>query len=69
MLPPRGGHWFDGKGAFNPRITRYKNEYLLYYVGVTYDFPIPQDKENIWADGRAHKAWMHKRTDWSCLFH
>lgn len=61
VLPPRGGDWFDGKGAFNPRIVRYKDQYLLYYVGVNYDFPIPQDKGNIWADERAHKAWMHKR--------
>lgn len=52
---------FDGMCVFNPRIIRYKDVYLLYYVGVTYDFPFPTDTGNIWADERAHRAWMHKR--------
>ncbi|AHF14817.1 glycoside hydrolase family protein [Niabella soli] len=61
VLGPRGKEWFDGLCTFNPRITKYNGQYLLYYVGVTYDFPVPNDAANIWANGLAQKAWMHKR--------
>lgn len=61
VLQARGKQYFDGLITHNPRITKYQNQYLLYYMGSTYDFPVPQDKEDIWADGRASAAWMNKR--------
>lgn len=61
VLPARGKSWFDGETTHNPRIARYKNQYLLYYMGTTYDFPRPDKLENVWADGRGHRAWMNKR--------
>lgn len=61
VLSARGKQWFDGLTTHNPRITKYKNEYLLFYMGNTYDFPVPDNNIDIWADGRAQKAWMNKR--------
>ena len=61
VLPSRGPEFFDGMCTHNPRIVRYRDKFLLYYFGTTYDFPMP-DKENPgvgeenWA-----AAWMNKR--------
>lgn len=61
VLPIRGKEFFDGLVTHNPRIVKYKDYYLLYYFGTTYDFDIPMTNENIWADNRAQEAWMNKR--------
>lgn len=61
VLPARGKKYFDGLVTHNPRITKYKNKYLLYHMGTTYDFPVPNNLGDVWADGRAQKAWMNKR--------
>ncbi len=61
VLPVRGKGYFDGLVTHNPRIIKYQGYYLLYYMGSTYDFKIPETNENIWADNRAQKAWMNKR--------
>ncbi|ASZ15000.1 hypothetical protein CK934_18090 [Chitinophaga sp. MD30] len=61
VLPARGGPYFDGRVTHNPRITKYGKQYLLYYMGTTYDFAIPDNKDDVWADGRAQRAWMNKR--------
>ncbi len=61
VLPARGPEFFDGMCTHNPRIVRYRDKYLLYHFGTTYDFPMP-DKENpdISEDNWA-LAWMNKR--------
>ena len=61
VLPARGKNFFDGCVTHNPRITRYHDKYLLYYMGTSYDFKRPDNKEDVWADGRAQRAWMNKR--------
>jgi hypothetical protein len=61
VLQPRKKQSIDGLITHNTRITKYKNQYLLYYMGSTYDFPVPQDREEISLDGRATAAWMNKR--------
>jgi len=60
-LPMRGKEYFDGLVTHNPRIIKYREQYLLYYMGTSYDFEIPQTSEDVWADGRAQTAWMNKR--------
>lgn len=61
VLPIRGKQYFDGMCTHNPRVIKYKDQYLLYYFGTTYDFPLPDaenpdiSKEN-WRD-----SWMNKR--------
>jgi hypothetical protein len=63
VLPVRGKQYFDGLVTHNPRIVKYKDTYLLYYFGTTYDFPVPRDAHISMdvhtADGRL--AWMNKR--------
>lgn len=61
VLSPRGKNYFDGLVTHNPRIVKYKNKYLLYYMGTSYDFKVPDNRDDVWADGRAQRAWMHKR--------
>jgi len=61
VLPQRGKEYFDGLVTHNPRIIKYRENFLLYYFGTTYDFDIPQSNESIWADHRAKDAWMNKR--------
>jgi hypothetical protein len=61
VLPPRGKEFFDGCTTHNPRIVKYKDLYLLYYFGNTYYFDRPVPGSDVWADGRAHRAWMNKR--------
>lgn len=61
VLPMRGKEFFDGLVTHNPRVIKYGDYYLLYYMGTTYEFDIPASNENIWADNRAEDAWMNKR--------
>lgn len=61
VLPARGKGYFDGQVTHNPRIVRYKDVYLLYYMGTSYDFSVADHQEDVWADGRGQKAWMNKR--------
>ncbi len=42
-LPKRGNQYWDGLVTHNPTIHKYKDTYLLYYTGVTYDFPVPSE--------------------------
>ncbi len=61
VLPVRGPEFFDGMCTHNPRIIKYKDKYLLYHMGTTYDFPRP-DKENPSPTSENWgKAWMNKR--------
>jgi len=43
-LPVRGAQYWDGRSAFNPKICRYKDTYVLTYTGSTHPFPdFPED--------------------------
>ncbi|WP_346320390.1 glycoside hydrolase family protein [Chitinophaga sp. YIM B06452] len=61
VLPARGKGFFDGYTTHNPRILQYGKQYLLYYMGTVYDFPVPNNRDDVWADGRGQRAWMNKR--------
>lgn len=44
-LSARGAQYWDGRSAHNPRILRYKNKWVLYYMGSTHPFEEPNKKE------------------------
>lgn len=64
VLPPRGSEFFDGLCTHNPRIIRYKNKYLLYHFGNTYDFPMPTKENPDMTEDQWRAAWMNKRVGW-----
>ncbi|MRT93800.1 glycoside hydrolase family protein [Ancylomarina sp. 16SWW S1-10-2] len=37
-LGARGSQFWDGRSCHNPKIVRYKGEYILYYMGSTHPF-------------------------------
>ena len=37
VTPIRGKEFWDGLCTHNPRVIKYRNQYLLYYFGTTYD--------------------------------
>jgi hypothetical protein len=45
----------------NPRIIRYRDQYLLYHFGTTYDFPLPDADHPDVSRENWRKAWMNKR--------
>lgn len=60
-LPVRGKEHWDGMCTHNPKVVKYKNKYLLYYFGNTYDFRQPT-VENTELDSEDRtRAWMNKR--------
>jgi predicted GH43/DUF377 family glycosyl hydrolase len=61
VLPIRGRQYWDGLCTHNPRIVKYKNQYLLYYFGNTYDFPIPDPANPKPTPENWRAAWMNKR--------
>lgn len=61
VLPVRGPEFFDGMCTHNPRIVKYKDKYLLYHFGTTYDFEQPSKENPDLAPGDWDKAWMNKR--------
>lgn len=38
VLPARGPQYWDGRSTHNPRIVKYKDTYVLYYMGSTNPF-------------------------------
>ena len=61
VTPVRGREYFDGLCTHNPRIVKYRDKYLLYFMGTSYDFPIPdKDNPNPTSENWG-KAWMNKR--------
>lgn len=50
VIGDRGPQYWDGRMAHNPRIMKYKDKYVLYYVGTTYPFALPEDGEQIMHD-------------------
>jgi hypothetical protein len=41
VLPPRGEQYWDGRMTHNPCILKYKDTYLLYYIGSTFPGRLP----------------------------
>lgn len=61
VLPVRGKQYWDGLCTHNPRIVKYKDQYLLYYFGNTYDFPQPDAANPNVSPENWRAAWMNKR--------
>ena len=61
VLSPRGPEFFDGMCTHNPRIIKYKDKYLLYHFGNTYDFPMPTKENPNMTEDQWRAAWMNKR--------
>lgn len=61
VLKPRGAKYWDGRCTHNPFIRKYKDQYILYYMGSTHPFEDVKDGEVIEKDdkrcivGRANK--------------
>lgn len=45
VLPARGEKYWDGRMTHNPSIRKYKDRYLLFYIGSTFPGDPPTDKE------------------------
>lgn len=43
VLQERGAQFWDGRMTHNPRILKWKGKYLLFYVGTSFAFPIPEE--------------------------
>ena len=41
LLPPRGTEFWDGRMTHNPTIHRWRDNYLLFYIGTTYKGETP----------------------------
>lgn len=41
VLPARGPQYWDGRSTHNPSITKYKDTYVLFYMGSTHPFDEP----------------------------
>lgn len=39
VTPARGAQYWDGRSTFNPKVCRYKDNYVLFYTGSTHPFP------------------------------
>ncbi len=61
VLPPRGKQYWDGMCTHNPRVVKYRNQYLLYYFGTTYRFDQPTPEKPDLAKDNWREAWMNKR--------
>jgi hypothetical protein len=62
VLPTRGGGFWDGRMTHNPFIVRWRDELLLFYIGATYDGPIPtRDQMDVM---RAQKGGTGKGFPW-----
>lgn len=47
VLKGRGAEFWDGRSVHNPQIIKYKNKYVLYYMGTTHPFNDVKDEEVI----------------------
>lgn len=61
VLPTRGKEYWDGMCTHNPRIIKYKDQYLLYYFGNTYSFDKPTAENPGVPKDKWREAWMNKR--------
>lgn len=46
-LPARGAQYWDGRSTHNPKIMKYKDTYVLYYMGSTHPFEDVQEPEKL----------------------
>lgn len=53
VLPARGAEYWDGRSTHNPHIIRYKDTYLLYYMGTTHPLGDDNYGENLSLDDPA----------------
>jgi hypothetical protein len=56
----RDRHFFDGLNTHNPSIKKWRDTYYLFYIGVTYEGPIPVPGEAI-PQERFEAVWLNKR--------
>jgi hypothetical protein len=62
VIGPRGESFFDGRVAHNPRVFRYGDGYVLFYVGATFRGPTPTAADpGTWAGRRSMESWHNKR--------
>lgn len=47
VLSSRGAQYWDGRSVHNPQIIKYKDKYVLYYMGTTHPFPDVKPDEKI----------------------
>lgn len=59
ILPTRGPGYWDGMMTHNPNIHYHNGKYILYYIGITYDFKQPID--TIPTRKMYEEAWNSKR--------
>jgi len=45
VLPARGPDWWDGQMTHNPTIRKIGDEYVLFYIGATWNGPQPSAEE------------------------
>ena len=57
---PRGKEYFDGMNTHNTCIKYYNGKFYLYYMGATYDIPVPNHCDEIPLPV-AFNTWNHKR--------
>lgn len=71
VLPAQNSPGWCGRMAHNPTIVRYGEKFLLYFIGSTYDFPVPPGddiaalklgKDSIYANIRIGLAIADKLT-------
>jgi len=61
VLPPRGEQFWDGRMTHNPTIHRWRDRYLLFYIGTTYKGAAPSAAEGrlagreLWYEARANQ--------------
>lgn len=62
VLPARGAQYWDGRATHNPHIIRWKDKYVLYYMGSTHPFDeLPEEEELTLESYRTIVARANKR--------
>lgn len=64
VLPPRHASFWDGRITHNPAVIRWRDRWLLFYIGLTYEHPVIAPEElsnnNRW-DSFARCVWWRLR--------
>lgn len=61
VLPARGEQFWDGRMTHNPTIQKSGDTYLLYYIGATYDGPVPTGQKLLVDRSVANRSWSSIR--------
>lgn len=62
VLPAREGNLWDARMTHNPTIHKYKDTYLLFYTGTTYDNPMPTpENPDTWGSPNSRQARQNQR--------